>query len=577
MLKKILLSACSFALVLGAGAQELRDNFYVKVLSEELDRNIRRLRLPDLGKPFFISYKLRNTVSQSLRAERGRIVTPFSGPSETKTASVKLLVGDYHRNFDYLFNDGSYIVLPDENNADEFRRVLWLETDRAYKKTAQQYNATMAALKRVTVDPKELELHDLSRIRAEVKDLGERPPIPRAGIERWKPLLEKLSALFVAYPQITTSSCHLAVTHAEEYLVSSEGAIIRRPVSQALLTISAAMPGDDGTNIFETYDEYVTRIDDLPDATALEAAARGIIKRILERDQASKFEGAYLGPVLFEGESLSNLISGFFRYSLGVNRKSILYPDNSTTFYEDKLGQKLVAADLSLTALPRLKAYGGRHTTGAFDIDYDGVEPPDSLVLVRNGVLKSLLNGRTPTRKFQEPGGFAYGERAYSAGVLKLTADKVAPLKDMKKELVKAAKEEGLPYAYIVRNVNVSYGQAPYLYRIDTATLKEELLTGFKFTNLNMRSMRRFVIAANQLRLWNQSFYSVICPQSMIIGEIELEAENSVVKAKPIIVTNPLLDKKAHSGPSGVFHPRPAHRRTSLEAAPVKTRRTSKK
>jgi len=544
MLKKLISYACSLLFFSAIHAQELRDNFYVKVLSEELNRNIRRLSLPDLGKPFFISYKLRNMVSQTIRAERGRIVTPFPDPVETKTASVKLLVGDYHRNFDYLFDDGSYVMLPDENNADEFRRLLWLETDRAYKATAQQYNATMAALKRVTVDQKELDLHDLSKIDPVVKDLGGLPTISATGVERWRSLLQKLSALFVAYPQITTSSCYLTINNAEEYLVSSEGTIIREPVSQIALTLSAAMPGDDGSNIFETHNEYVNRIDELPDYKTLEETTRKMISRILERDKASKFEGSYLGPVLFEGESLANLISGFFRYGLGVTRKSILYPDNSTTFYEDKIGQKLIASGLSLTALPHLKVYEGRHTTGAFEVDYNGVTPVDSLELIRSGVLKSLLNGRTPTRKFLEPGGFASGERSYSAGVLRLTADTVAALNDMKKQLVKAAKEEGLPYAYIVRDVNVSYGQAPYLYRIDTATLKEEMLTGFKFTSLNMRSLRRFIIASDQMRLWNQSLYSVICPQSMIIGEIELEAENSVVKAKPIIVSNPLLDQK---------------------------------
>ncbi|MCF3107899.1 hypothetical protein LL912_03825 [Niabella sp. CC-SYL272] len=542
MLKKFILAAGMLSCFLTTEAQDLRDNFYVKALSQELNRNIRQLRLPDLGKPFFISYKLRHAVSQAIRAERGQLVTPFSGPSETKTASVKLLVGDYRRNFDYLFDDGSYVLLPDENDADELRRLLWLETDRAYKMTAQQYNATMAALKRVTVDQKELDLPDLVKADPVVRDYGGLPPI--SGVERWKPLLEKLSALFIAYPQITSSACFLAINNGEEYLVSSEGTIVRKPVAQIALTISASMQGKEGSNIFETYSESVARMEDLPDYKTLEDTTRGLIKKILERDNAPRFEGSYLGPVLFEGASLSDLISGFFRYSLGVNRKSILYPDNSTTFYEDKIGQKLIASGLTLTALPHLKTYKGRHTTGAFDIDYNGVLPPDSLELIRNGVLKNLLNGRTPTQKFREPGGFASGERTYSAGVLRLTADPVVPFSQMKKELIRVAKEEGLPYAYIVRGVNVSYGQVPYLYRVDTATMKEELLTGFKFTNLNMRSLRRFMTASDQQQLWNQSLYSVICPQSMIIGEIELEAENSVVKAKPIIVSNPLLDKE---------------------------------
>lgn len=532
-----------------APAQELRDNFYVKVLSDELNRNITRLRLPDLGKPFLISYKLRNTVTQTLRAERGQLVTPFITPSQTKTAAIKLLVGDYHRNFDYLFSDGSFILLPDENNYDEYRRLLWLETDRVYKMTAQRYNAATAALKRVTVDQKELDLDDLSRIKPVVKDFGALPVVADKSIAQWTPLLKKISALFVAHPQITASSCALTVNTAEEYLVSSEGTTVRKPVSQITLTIAAAMPGDDGSNIFETYTSYVTDITELPDYNTLAAATQDMIKKIKERNEAAKFEGSYLGPVLFEGESVANLITGFFRYNLGVSRRSILYPDNSTTFYEDKLGQKLIASNLTLTALPHLKTYMGRKTTGAFDIDYDGVVPGDSLVLISKGVLKTLLNGRTPTQKFREPGGFAWGERSYSAGVLELSADTTVPVTNMKKELVKAAREEGLPYAYIVRGVNVSYGQAPYLYRIDTATLKEELLTGFKFTNLNMRSLRRFILASDQMRLWNQPAYSVLCPDGMIIGEVELEAENSVVKAKPILVSNPLLDKKAAAEP----------------------------
>lgn len=537
-----------FSIISAPFAQELKDNFYVKVLSEELDRNIKKLQLPNLGKPFFISYKLRNTLSQTLRAERGHIVTPFSAVDQSRTASVKLLVGDYHRNFDYLFNNGSYIALPEEDNADEIRRLLWLETDRVYKNTAQQYNAAAAALKRVTVDQKELALDDFSKITPVIKDYGSIQKIPAATIDRWKPLLQQLSALFIPYPKITTSACYLTINNAEEYFVSSEGVINRKPVAQTVLTIAASMPATNGNTISELHTEYVTDIHQLPDYKNLEIQIKEIIQRMEAREKAPRFEGSYLGPVLFEGDALTDLVTSFFRYGLAVNRKSILYPDNSTTFYEDKLGQKLIASPLTLTALPHLKSYNGQPTTGSFFADYDGVTPPDSLVLIKNGILKSLLNGRTPTEKFPVSRGFASGERSYSAGVLQLTSDTAVIQEQMKKQLVKAAKEEGLPYAYIAKNVSLSYGQAAYLYRVDTATLKEEMLTGVKFTNLNMRSLRRFIMASQELQLKNNLLYSVICPQSIIIGEIELEAENNVVKAKPIIVSNPLLDIPGNNG-----------------------------
>ncbi|ANH81143.1 hypothetical protein A8C56_09275 [Niabella ginsenosidivorans] len=525
-------------------AQEIRDYFYIKVLSQELDRNIRKLNLPDLGKPFFISYRLRNTVSWNIQAERGVITTPWLAPDTSRYAAVKLLVGNYHRNFDYLFAEGSFVPLPAENNADEFRRLLWLETDRVYKTVSRQYNAAMAALQRVAVDPKELALDDLSKITPVVKDYGGLQEFSQADAEHWKRLLQQLSALFIPYPKITTASCDLSVNNTEECLVSSEGTLIRKPVSRAILTLSAAMPGDEGNNIYELYNDFVTTPNELPAYDQLKDKVLHIISRLAERDTASKFEGAYLGPVLFEGRSAASLVSSFFRFGLSVNRKSILYPDNNETFYEDKIGQKLIATDLSLTALPHLKSYGALNTTGAFDIDYDGVAPPDSLVLIKNGVLKGLLNGRTPTRKFPVSQGFAFTERGCNAGVLRLTAHTTAPWYHMKEELIKAAKEEGLPYAYIVRGTDFDYGQPAFLYRIDTATLKEQLITGVKFTNFNLRSLRRFIIAADSMQLLNQQQLSIICPQSIIIGEIELEEDNNVVKAKPIIVTNPLLDHK---------------------------------
>ncbi|MCH5597428.1 hypothetical protein [Niabella ginsengisoli] len=158
-------------------AQDLTDNFYVKVLNQELQRNIKRLHLPDLEKPFFIAYNLRNQYSYSLNSERGEITSSVKTPVNNKSVSVKLRVGDYHRNFDYMMYDGYFVGLPDEDDADEYRRLLWLETDRAYKNNARQYSSFVSSLKRVTVDEKELALDDFAKIPVVTKDFGVAQPI----------------------------------------------------------------------------------------------------------------------------------------------------------------------------------------------------------------------------------------------------------------------------------------------------------------------------------------------------------------------------------------------------------------
>ena len=130
MLKK--LSIPLFLILLShslCNAQTLKDHFYVKVLSQELNRNMQRLHLPELSKPFFISYRLRNNFTHNIRAERGHITSLLKEPSNNKVAVVKLLVGDYHRNFDHMQFGGFSVNLPDEDNVDEIRRLLWLEND----------------------------------------------------------------------------------------------------------------------------------------------------------------------------------------------------------------------------------------------------------------------------------------------------------------------------------------------------------------------------------------------------------------------------------------------------------------
>jgi len=114
----------------------------------------------------------------------------------------------------------------------------------------------------------------------------------------------------------------------------------------------------------------------------------------------------------------------------------------------------------------------------------------------------------------------------------------------MEARLLRLAREEGLPFAYIVKDI--SFG-SPEIYRVEVASGKIEMVNECRITPLNIRSLRRFVIASDRFRLENASGYSVVAPESIIINEIEIEKNETTAKPKPIIVSNPLLDKKSHS------------------------------
>ncbi len=535
-----LLAAFTNTLLFG---QDLKNNFYVKLLGEELQRNIKRLHLPELEKPFLITYHLRSQQGLGLSGERGEITTVNKIPSANKSVSVKLRVGDYHRNFDYMIYDGFMVNLPDEDDVDEYKRLLWLETDKAYKNNSRQFSSFMASLKRVNVDEKELALDDLSRITPVMKDLGAAEPIG-VDIKKWEQQLRQLSALFNQNPNITTSYCRLTVNSWEDYMVSSEGTVVRKPGGYASFTAYGAVSDKQGNNFNSNYEVTVKNIDELPSYAALEAEVSAIIKKIEEKEKATPFEGSYMGPVLFTGNAVSDVVNQCFGNTLQTRRKSILGYGGNETNYEEKLGQKLVSSDLSVIALPTLKTFNGKRLTGYYAIDEEGVEPADSLVLIKDGILKALINGRTPTRKFPRSQGFSRSAmgRYYNAGVLQLRAARTISNDSMYARLLRLAKEEGLPSAYIVKAVSAGGGE---VYKIDVATGTIEMMKEYKITPLNQRSLRRFVVASNEMQVKNSTNFSILAPQSIIVNEVEIEKNEMTTKPKPIIVSNPLLDKPA--------------------------------
>lgn len=542
MLQKIFILLLATTVAIQASAQGLRENFYVKVLSEELNRNINKLHLPDLEKPFFLAYTLRNQFSYRINAERGQITSNYRQPVHTKMASVKLRVGNYHRNFDYMMYGGSFINLPDEDDADEIKRLLWLETDRAYKNNSGQYSSFMAGLKRLTINKEELALDDLSQIKPIVQDLGSAAPVS-VHQTKWEDVMRKLSAIFDAYPDLTSSYCTISFNNYEDYLVSNEGTIIRKPGGYISFMAYAATADDDGDNYSDVYSITVKDIEELPSTEILSKEINEIITNIKNKQQAKAFDGAYMGPVLFEGNAVIDLVNQSFMTALSTKRKSILGYDNFGTDYEDKLGQKLISADLTLTARPALTTFSGKKTTGSFAIDDEGVKPPDSLVLIKNGILKNLLNGRTPTKKFPISQGFSQSMtgRSYGPGVLQLTSTNITPADSMKQRLIKAAKDEGLKEAYIIKNFAFN---SMDIYRLDITTGKEEAVNECKITPVGMRGLRRFITASNRQQLHNMPEQSIIVPQSIIINEVEIEKQTSTSKPKPIIVSNPLLTQK---------------------------------
>src|ERR1041385_892437 len=164
------------AMLLPVCAQE-KDDVVMKAMNDELSRTVNQLHVPDLQKPYFISYRVDDLNSATVSATLGSITQ--SNPLRTRIIGVEVRVGDYaFDNTNYVsaqsFGGGGMsagvVQGPIDDDYQQVRRQLWIATDAQYKHVAEEYSAKKAALanrKRTT------DVADFSKEQpATVSDIG---------------------------------------------------------------------------------------------------------------------------------------------------------------------------------------------------------------------------------------------------------------------------------------------------------------------------------------------------------------------------------------------------------------------
>jgi hypothetical protein len=250
---------------------------------------------------------------------------------------------------------------------------------------------------------------------------------------------------------------------------------------------------------------------------------------------------------MFEGMAVAEALQTyFFQSTLLASRKPVGgHGGNNTEMMKDK---KLVSRSLTIKSLSGTKTYKGTKLDGYCPVDAEGVVPDKELILVENGVLKNMLNGRTPTKKFRNSNGhthfnFNYMSPQVGPGNVLFTSSEACSHGELKAKLLTAAKEEDLDYAYIVRRFR---GNGPLsIYRIYVADGREELLRGAILPDLNIRSYKRMLGTSNSELIYNSykfgHFSTYIAPNALLFEELEVSRNNNITFKKPFIVPQPEL------------------------------------
>jgi len=119
--------------------------------------------------------------------------------------------------------------------------------------------------------------------------------------------------------------------------------------------------------------------------------------------------------------------------------------------FVDKIGGRVLPDFLSVSDNPLVSDYKGAKLLGTSKIDDDAVKTRETK-LIEHGVLKTLLATRDPVRTVPHSTGSRRGWGPVPSNLF-MTSEKSLSSDELRKELLRRAKDRGLDYAIVVRRV----------------------------------------------------------------------------------------------------------------------------
>ena len=563
--------------------QTLSDSIIMSAMRDELYRNMKGLHAKDFDDPFFIAYTIANVENAQIIGTLGALVR--SDEYKYKDWQIRLMVGDYEIN-DENFSSSQpeetmfrpSIDMPVEDDYEGIRRSLWLTTNNVYFSAAQTYKNKMAQIEHKQLEETDLEIDDFSHAPVVKKYTENKAPLIDKQVLEDK--IKSISQIFADYPDIYSSSVVISALRSTVYFINSEGSEIQFPFNITTLSVQAGTLSDDSERLNKNITYTVSAPDELPSVEEIIKDSRKMAENILTLKKTERYVDDYYGPVMIVGDVAAETLERFLfsgsdaliasRENLqSSNQMNISYEQNDNAL-QSRINKIILSKDLSIIAEPFLKKYQNIPLLGTFDIDAEGVIPPDSLTLVKDGILQTLLNGRTPTRQVPESNGhmrLSYSFRGLNKqvgpGVVRIVNSNPVDIKTMKQQLLDQAKEEGLDQVMIIRSLDVGGSDKPFnYYLVDVNTGEEKLVRSVKLKNLTMLTLRQSPVFSGSVLVHNTLLSlsgkstnglagvpsSFILPDAILLKNIEMQGTR-----KPLTSMLPILDNPVRKNANTIY------------------------
>lgn len=570
-------------------------NQIFKALEEEIEKNRVELYIPGLPSPYYISYLTANANFISVKASLGGII--YVKEVQNNSIESQLLVGSHKlNNLNYFdmqnrSNSGTCFAIPEEIEYSAIRNAIWKGTDQQYKKVGARWEAKKNKLAQQNKESQPAQLPDFyPTLIADTTSGGAKEIFFQAQMEN---IAVQLSALFKEYPFITNSTVSLHAISADLYYLNSEKIQYKQPYSLISLRVFAETQTESGEYLNDHFQLLFNKSGVIPTLDSLKRVTLQLADNLENLRKAPLFEEVYQGPVLIMDDAVGTLFNhSFVENENGIlaGRKPFLGIDEQTKWLlshlpkenqnEKLINKRIISKYLNLLAVDYLESYNHTPLIGHFKIDAEGNSPQPSLTIIEKGIIKQFLSNRIPSSStIASTGHHRIGfnlnrvSTALAPGVLWLKGENKHRFNrsrsQLKKQLIKTAKEEGYQFAYIITKL-------PYLYDLDFKTLdnpeeekitpiyiyqinikdgSEQLIRGATLPQFSIQSFKQIEAVEKEFQVFNRvtsgrerDFYgydefqlvgvpvSYILPKALLFKNLEIKKLDQMIPPQPPVL-----------------------------------------
>ncbi|MDR1941363.1 MAG: hypothetical protein LBQ47_03470 [Endomicrobium sp.] len=534
-MKKFLLFLILAQTALGSFALTPKDEMIFKAMEDEMKRSMSELKMDNMPRPYFITYKIHALKYFGFDAQSGSLIE--TRENENLTTQVLLRVGTQKEDnsfFDSNIYSSSARQAP-SFSYDGLRARLWQLTDRVYKDSLSLLAKKQAYKKNKNIDN---NYKDFSPAEPAVYIEDFTPQI--IDKDYWENLAKELSAQG-DIKEIDNFEAAVNIEFRPIYFITSEGAKYTKDYYHIVINLIAKARTKNGFELEESKRFTYADFKDIPTKEELIKQARDFALQTAALTKAEKVK-PFIGPVLLESAAAATLFNNQFFPNIS-RPKPVLSEryDPTQGEFSLKKGLKIMPAGFDVIDDPLTTVFDGVKLIGSYRVDDEGTAA-QKLDLITNGKLTTLPATRSLFEGQKATNGHAMARRSgddfAQAYVKNLFFKPRSPIAaaEFKNKFLEYCRQEGLDYCYIIRgSVDEDFFSA---YKINAKTGEETPVYGATIKDLGARTLRDIKYAADDAKVYNItnsiSGISIITP-SVILSEVEIKPTQKLPARKPLV------------------------------------------